>query len=102
MTQDRFEVADVPLELAGGFRIEGHIHQNILTFALLADLVRHSTASPDVHFIHTSACFIDPARNAIDNTFKGGLIQFRLDNANEFVFALEGFLLSMGLLLFKP
>src|SRR6185295_18498983 len=102
MTQDRFEVADISLQITGGFWVEREVQENVLTFSLFADLVRHSTAAPDIHFIHTSACFADPARDAVDYTFKCSLIQFGLDNANEFVFAHEGFLLSVELLLFEP
>src|SRR5689334_22055053 len=102
MTQDRFEEADIPLQIAGGLRVKRDIHENILTFSLLADLVRHSTASPDIHFIHATARVAYPAGDTVDHTFKCSFIQFWLDNANQFVFAHEGFLLSMGLLLFKP
>src|SRR5262245_5533026 len=88
--QDSFEVTNVTLQLAGGFRVEGNVHQNVLTFSLLTDLVSQPAAAPDIHFIHAAACFRDPTGYTVDHTFKCGLVQLGLNNANEFVFAHEG------------
>ena len=85
--QDSFEVTNVTLQLAGGFWVEGQVHQNVLTFSLLADLVGQPAAAPDIHFVHAAACFRDPGGYTVDHTFKCGFVQLGLNNANEFIIA---------------
>src|SRR4026207_6861 len=91
MTHDWFKIADVSLETASRFWVKGNVHKNVLTFSLFVDDVSKFSTSPNIHFIHAATSVSYPTREALDHTLKCRLIQFRLDNTNEFIFAHEGF-----------
>ena len=102
MPHERLEEAQVALQIGGGFVGHGDVQQNILAVALLADLGRQSALALDFHLIHVAAGITDPAFNLLDDAVERGLVQFGLDDANQFVFTHEENLLSMGLLPFAP
>ena len=61
------------------------MHNHINTFALLTDDVRQAPFAPQVDFGHLPACFSDPPFDLFEKLFEGVLIQFRVDDEDEFI-----------------
>src|SRR5581483_8241801 len=87
MPHDRFSITDILFKCGGSGGREGQVEQNIVAFAMFANLVSHLSLAPNIYLVHTTAGFGHPALDAVEHAVKSGLVQVGLDHTNQFIFA---------------